>query len=310
VQDSGEAKTTDEDKIKKASEIHSKCDLENGISCSLVPWHWPKLSSIDQGEGSVVVGASHTATIAGLTRMAALFAHKFRLHLICAHIRTSTNAIDASNTIFNLAKEAAEEVNYPIETTLYPASEIAEGLLACVGERRGRMLVLGCPLEGTAGGFQKVVDQVAAKADFRIVVIRFSGTLHTEKILVPITGMEELEKLRDILTALAAIGDHRITILRLIGSDADQAVIDKIETKLVRWIRGADLASPIECRAIATDARVEAISQEAEGHDLIVMNTGSSSLKRYIFGSLASDVARRCHKPMLLVYQPVENGSE
>jgi len=301
VRQSGEAHEDDEKDIKTPPMV-STCDLENGISCALVPWHWPKLSRITPGEGSVLVGASHTATIAGLTRMAALLAHHQRLHLMCAHIRTTTNGIDATETIFNLARTAAEEVNYPIDTVIFPAEDVADGLTACARENKSRMLILGCPLEGTATGFQKVVDRVAAEADFRIVVIRFSGTLHTEKILVPVTSMAELENLKEVLGGLAAVGDHRITILRLLRSDASDHIIKRIEDKIAQWTRTADLGSPIECRALATDARVEAISEMASGQDFMVMNAGFTGLKRYIFGSLASDVARRCHKPMMLVY--------
>ncbi len=301
IRRSGEADTGDEEK-KKASIIHSNCDLENGISCALVPWRWPRLSPVNPVKGSVLVGASHTATIAGLTRMAALFAHHRRLRLTCAHIHTGGTENNNTETIFNLAENAAAEINYPVETITWPAAAVAEGLIACAREKKSRMLVLGCPLEGTASGFQKVVDQVAAKADFRIVVIRFSGTLHTEKILVPVTGMEELEDLREIIAALAAVGDHRISIVRLLRSDAGDRIIKKIEAKLELWTRDADLTSPVRCRALATDARVEAIDEMAVDHDFIVMNAGSNSLKRYVFGSLASDVARRCHKPMLLIY--------
>lgn len=299
VRQSGEAHE-DEDETEKAALLVSQCDLVDG-NCALVPWHWPKLPPVDAGPESVLVGASHTATVAGLTRMAALLAHHRRLRLVCAHIRTG-NGDDGEKNIFALAEKAAGEVNYPIRQVSFPAEGVASGLVACAREQKSRILVLGCPLEGTESGFRRVVDQVVQEADFRIVVIRFSGTLHTEKILVPVTSMNELEKLKDIIASLAAVGDHRITILRLLRSDATAGVIQKVEERITRWARTADLASPIECRAAATDARIEAIREMAADHDFIIMNTGANGIRRYIFGSLASDVARSCRKSMMLVY--------
>jgi nucleotide-binding universal stress UspA family protein len=69
-----------------------------------------------------------------------------------------------------------------------------------------------------------------------------------------------------------------------------------------RWARNAGLACPVECRAAATDARVEAVREAAAKQDFIIMNTETGGLRRYVFGSLAADVARGCRKPMMLVY--------
>ena len=347
VRMSGEARGGG-DEEKKPRAMASQCELVDG-NCALVPWSWPKLAPAAPGPESVLVGASHRATVAGLVRMGALLAHHRQRRLVCAHIvplKTNAGADEArgnpaekravpggngrfepdpgtapSNAavlqgedlpspegeegkeVFALARQAAGEINYPLEEVEFAAEDVSRGLLDCARREKSRILVLGCPLEGTESGFRRVVDRIAQEAEFRIVVIRFSGVLHTERILMPVTGMEGLEQLKDIVAALAAVGEHRITILRLLRSDATPAVIQTIESRMERWARAADLASPVECRAVATDARVEAIREEAEGHDLIVMTTGANPVRRYIFGSLASDVARSCRKPMMLVYQ-------
>ena len=59
--------------------------------------------------------------------------------------------------------------------------------------------------------------------------------------------------------------------------------------------------------AIATEARLGAIVDEACRHDLLVMAASHDrGLKKLFFGSVAEDVVQNCQRPMMIVHG---NGS-
>ncbi|MEJ2691339.1 MAG: universal stress protein, partial [Deltaproteobacteria bacterium] len=60
------------------------------------------------------------------------------------------------------------------------------------------------------------------------------------------------------------------------------------------------------CRAVATEARLVTVLQEAEQHDLLIMaaTQAQGGLGRLLFGSLAGEVAQQCRKPLIIVHLP------
>jgi len=84
------------------------------------------------------------------------------------------------------------------------------------------------------------------------------------------------------------MGRHVITLLTMVQSDAFEEEVEEAEERLHQWIENEDLAPFVRCRAVATEARLEAIVTEAEQHDLIVMAASQTSgLRRLFIGSLA-----------------------
>jgi nucleotide-binding universal stress UspA family protein len=121
---------------------------------------------------------------------------------------------------------------------------------------------------------------------------------------VPIIDTADLEKVGDTLCALAHVGKHSITLLRLLSTEMQALAIKDYEKNLHNWAAGKNLPF-VNCRAIKTEARLETIIKEAQTHDLLVMAVSEGyGLKKMLLGSLADDVASNCQRPMLMVHHP------
>jgi len=122
---------------------------------------------------------------------------------------------------------------------------------------------------------------------------------------VPVVDSRELPIIVDILAALAGVGRHRITLLKLMPSYIDEEGLEMAEHRLVQWSFDTGLSPYTFCRAVATEARLETVLQEAAQHDVLIMAaTQAQGLGRLLFGSLAGDVAQQCRKPLIIVHLP------
>jgi len=276
----------------------------------LVPWTWEKLVPPAHQEGCVIFGAAHAGTVAGLARMATLLAHHYGGRPLAARIAVKTGTRDkkkafAKPAVFAKERNEVRSLGYELDTVVYEAGSVARGLIDLALERSARAIVLGYPLKGTVQEFQWVVEAVAREAPCQVVVARFAGLLHTERILVPVTGVSDLETVRDVVKALAGVGKHRIRLLRLLPPDTNAEELQKAESRLLAWTKMEKLAPTVACRAVATEARLETVLEEESKYDLLVMATSiSQGLQKFCFGSLAGVVSQHCRKPLFMVYPP------
>ena len=277
----------------------------------LIPWTWEKLAPPAEQEGQVLFGASHLATVAGLARMATIIAHYHNarpcaVRVIPKNLGRYYDGLQAE-TEFLFAVEAAEVRNmgYALKTAIVQEDNVASGILAQTESEKTFAVVIGHPLQGTHKEFEKVVEQVVSRAFCPVIIVRFNGVLRTEHILVPVTGSEDLIALKDIICALATVGEHRITLLGLLAPEENEADHAAARRKMECWSLAVGLGSCVHSEVFATEARLETIVKAAANHDLVVMSSAfSQGLERIVFGSLAESVAQNCSKPMLIVYSP------
>ena len=272
----------------------------------LVPWTWPRLIPHKEPNGTIVIGAASPKTVGCLVRIATLLGHQLKAQPMAVRIVTGKHGLhDDIDLLFNKERFEAKQIGYELSNRVVRAESIATGLIAAAMQEKARAIVLGHPLGNQAQDFQQVVDGVARSAPCPVILVRLSGILHTERILVPFTSTAELPALLNLLKALTTVGRHRITLLRLLPSETDEEESSHCERRTLDWALQNSLGSCAFCRAVATEARMESILLEAEHHDIIVMVAGKQSgLQRLFFGSLASDIALRCQKPMILIHEP------
>jgi len=277
----------------------------------VVPWRWAKLEPAANPHGSVVAALGSAATAAGIVRMATLLAHHFRSVPLAAYIGTQPDAAggfwsqaDEAEAAqrFRIAAAEAREMGYPLRTELRYASRVADGILDVAKSHGAHSIVLGHPLARKAKLFGRVVDAVAQGAPCPVVVVKLAGSLHSERVLVPVTALDDLEVLTPVVHAIAGVGQHEISVLRLLpveqgdGEVAEQQIEPSVET-----FRDS-FSSRCRYRAVAPHSRVRDILDAALEHDLVIMATGAQrGLGRFFFGSLAEDVAERTRRPMLVV---------
>jgi nucleotide-binding universal stress UspA family protein len=278
-------------------------------SISLVPWSWGSLTQTHPPQGTVIFGVSHSGSGPGLARMATLFAHHYNACPLAVRVLKSGNdhqAIDPdkdSGLLFETIEKETKTLGYDLETKTVFDKSVANGILSLARDRRAKALVLGHPLMVSMSEFRHVIEKVAQEAPCQVIVVRFAGVLHTERILVPLIYPDDLNTLAEVIRALSCVGEHTITLLTTVESDAFEEDLEDAEEKLRQWVESEDLSPSVRYRAVATESRLEAIIEEAFTHDLIVMTaTQTRGLRRLFFGSIAEEVARHCQKPMLIVY--------
>jgi Kef-type K+ transport system membrane component KefB/nucleotide-binding universal stress UspA family protein len=273
----------------------------------LVPWSWEKLQPASNPKGSVVFGVSHQSTVIGLARMATLLAHHFEAQPVAVRIDLTKEAgpenVDA-NELFALAAKETRSMGYTLHTSEIRSESIAKGIVAAAKEKNAVTILLGYPFQRTEHSFNRIVEDIAAAAHCPITIVRFTGILHTERILVPIVNLTDVEAVGDTLCSLAHVGKHNITLLRLLSADVPEHEIAAHEKKLYNWAAGRNLPF-VNCIATRAEARLEAILKQAPSHDLLIMAVSEGSgIKKMLLGSLADDVASDCQRPMLIVHRP------
>jgi Kef-type K+ transport system membrane component KefB/nucleotide-binding universal stress UspA family protein len=277
----------------------------------LVPWTWELLQPPDFSEGFVLFGTSHEATAPGLARIATLLAHHYGALPMAVQVkipgRTDPGGDRWDTARKNLAAVQNEinRLGYRLVNEIVLAEDVAAGILATAEKYETRCILLGYPLSGTAREFQQVVESVAQNARCPVIVTRFAGILHTERILVPVLGSNDLDCVHTVVKALSGVGRHRVTLLRLLPPNATEKELEMSEEKMLFWANSRNLTPYVHCRALAVESRRESILHEVCDHDLLVMAAGEThGFRRIFFGSLAESVARECSRPMLMVYQP------
>ena len=284
---------------------------KNDGGVELVPWSWGHLKPVRDPQGVVLFGAAHGGTVAGLARMATLLAHHHGAAPMAARVVTPQEQARAGQVdqtgggVIETARAEVEALGYALESRVVEADSVAAGLLAMAAETRARAIILGYPLKGTAQNFQAVVERVAEAAPCPVIVIRFAGVLHTERILVPVADMKDLDTVQHMVAALAAVGQHRIRLLRMMPPYATEDELLDSECRLLNWIKHQRMTPSVRSRAVATEARLATILEEERRYDLLVMAASQAQgLQRFFFGSLAAGVSQYCTKPLVMVYGP------
>lgn len=279
--------------------------LRSAQGVMIPPWTWRKLSPQIPSNGVIAFGGSHETAAPGLARFATIFAN----HLRCLPLAIRVVEPESPHEPELFAKELREvtSMGYPLVTEVIPDTSVASGIVAAVEYNDAKMVVLGAPLYGTTDMEQDILENVADNVLCPVVLVHFFGELHTERIVAPLTSIQDLREVYPVLVALAGVGEHEIELLFLLHFDDNDSGVLQKEQELDNWLASRDEQVDLRVRVIATDARLEAIQEAADSFDLVVMGASrKNALKKLFFGSLADAVVKRLQKNMLIVYMPDE----
>lgn len=208
-----------------------------------------------------------------------------------------------SHTDFQMEREEVERMGYPLLTEHVPDRHPASGLVAAVEYNNAKAVVLGYPPVSDGSNFQNILETVAHHVSCPVVVVRFYGLLHTERILVPLTDIADLAEVFQIVCALDTIGEHRIELLYMISSTAEPNDVIQKEAEVRDWIGDQCTNLNLVVRAVPTVSRVATIVEYSKNIDLVVLGaTKTSTMRRLFFGSLAEAVTKELRKPLIIVY--------
>ncbi len=297
----------------EASGVTEEPHALDGIE--VMPWTWPKLTPATSPDGCVVAGLAHPGTAAGVTRIATLIAHHYHAVPVALHVVTGHGSMDFwaegadedAVALFRIADNETRSLGYPLDTEVEFAGDVAQGILRAAEETNADAIVVGHPLVKRAPRFCQIVDGLARDALCPVVVVRFAGPLHTERILVPFSTPEEFAIVQPLTCALGAVMEHQITLQYLTPPETRADDLEVARTDVLSWPGAREIPGHVACTPVAAESRVHTILQAAEDHDIIVMATSSArGLRRAFFGSLAEDVAQRVGKSMLIVHGGLE----
>ena len=155
-----------------------------------------------------------------------------------------------------------------------------------------------------------------------------AGAPGGRRILVPLDGSRRAERALDHARAMSALGDARVTLLRVavprlvsgvmppppvLGQDEPseeereaRAYLDAVAASLGDAVPGVATRTAVSARV---DDAIVTAAREARA-DLIAMTThGRSGLARVLLGSVATSVVRKSPVPVLLVRAEDPDGA-
>lgn len=266
-----------------------------------------KLTAPQSVSGSVLFGVSQKQTAGSLARLATILAH-YHQATPCALLikpqlpQIATHTTPDDKDLFSLAEKEVCALGYQLSCEKIMAESVAEGLLAGAEKYKARAIIMGYPLEHSESQYAQVIDQVARQAECDVIIARLVGIRHNEKILVPIIHGWNIDVIESCLCSLVNVGQHRVTLLRLLPPDATEDSVQSEEQNLQAWAAGRNIPFA-DCRTRKVDSRLEEIIEEAGHHDLVIMATEENiKLHKILFGALADDVARQCSRPTIVIH--------
>lgn len=191
-------------------------------------------------------------------------------------------------------------MKFPISITIRYCRNIARGILGAIKEKRIDTLIMGWHGHPHSHGYKlgSTVDLILERAPCEVVILKGLGNRKFKKILVPVAGGPNSLYALEIASILAEKDDSQIVTL----------IVDDGKEK-ARLTISADMCkdrqiafSRLSTKLIQAQDVVEAIVEEAENHDLVIIGSSREPLIRQLTrDSVSHSVAARCPKPMVIV---------
>jgi Kef-type K+ transport system membrane component KefB/nucleotide-binding universal stress UspA family protein len=274
-------------------------------------WEGGRLERPDPPRGTVVYGMNHLRTVRPLTRLAVLLANHYRALPVGVHVLAEDDynfwngsANGAAGALFRIARSEAEDMGYPLITTVEYAATPAEGLARAGGAEAARALLLGHPLQSTTQSFRRVVESAARAVSCPVIVAKLTGLMETSRVLAPVTGAADLRAVEPVVLAITRAEGQRASVLWLLPATAAEAEIQAARAEFDAWLQEVGAASNIEFLPAPAESRLATVIEAIGEHDLTIVSvTPSRGLQRLFFGSLAEDIAARSTKPLIMIWQ-------
>lgn len=194
-------------------------------------------------------------------------------------------------------------MGYSLATELVTGPDITAGIVSAAEHNNARAMVLAYPVGATIAGFRKILSTVSTGVNCPVAVVRFWGELHTERILIPITDIEELAGMVEIISAFNAIGEHKLHILYLLPSTDSSKEVKQQEQKLQDWMEHNARHLTARVEPVITHSRLDEINRAAKETDLIIMHgKKAGGMEKFLFGSLVDSVSVKVQKTLIVVY--------
>jgi APA family basic amino acid/polyamine antiporter len=192
-------------------------------------------------------------------------------------------------------------LKFPITTTIRYCRNIARGIISAVKEKKIDMLIMGWHGQPRSRLFRlgSTLDVIIERAPCDVAILKGIGCLEFKRILVPFGRGPNSALALEIANILAERYDSEIVLFILNGKNRK---IDSAKVFEILSRRPNINQKRIKIKSVDSHNTVEAILEEAEKYDLVVLGWTREPLIRQITRESVSDaVARECRKPMIIV---------
>lgn len=284
-------------------------DVMKSDGFELVPWTWQKLTPPKHPKGFIVFHGEDPATSRGLARIATILASYY--HALPMAVQILARDKNIPKRLFYPEHDEVHNMGYTLATELVHDHDLASGLVTAAEYYESHLVVLAYPLEGDEEDFNTLLHTVTHHVFCPVAVIRFSGEIHTERILLPISDIEELISMYPVIAALNGVGEHQLNIRYMMSSTAQPRDLVEKEKEIKEWLEQFENPLNIDVTAIPTESRFDIINQHANDTDIIVMIAEQKSgVQRILFGSLVDSVARRIKKTLIVLYNSEKDPAD
>ncbi len=190
---------------------------------------------------------------------------------------------------------------FPISTHLRYCRAPARGIVSAVREKKVNLLIMGWHGRRRHRLFRlgSTIDPVIERSPRDVVVMKnCGGNRKFKSVLVPLAGGPNGALALEIAAALADPDDGQVTAFTVRRHDQKFNLEAFVEQNQPRM---AIPPQRVQTRTVAAGDVVEAILQEADSHDLVVLGcTRESALARIGHNPVPETVASRCEKPIVM----------
>lgn len=148
----------------------------------------------------------------------------------------------------------------------------------------------------------ETVDRVADDYGADVVVVPEEVRV-VERVLVPVRGDVNLERILSVVAALLEESDASVTLFHAApAGDEDPSVGETLLTGAADRLADAGVDTDrIDTIAVESDAPINDIVDAATNHDVLVLGESKPSLVEHILGDVPSKIIRRSGRPVLIV---------
>jgi nucleotide-binding universal stress UspA family protein len=244
----------------------------------------------------------------GLARLAIILAQYFHCKPVSVRIFPDMDENTPPETLAHHFKPEIEEGRHlDREIGIVPVTgvKVEEGLADTIARHNTQCVILGYPAEGTIQNFQRVVERVAVNAKCPVIVTRFKGQFSINRVLVPVTSLQQLDELVDVIAAFHMVRGSIITLMYLMPYDSREEDVQPAREQLISWAKDNGITSLVKCLVVLSEARTISIMEESQNHSLILMASAKrSQIKNLFFGSLVKAVGQASQKSIVIVNNP------
>jgi nucleotide-binding universal stress UspA family protein len=148
---------------------------------------------------------------------------------------------------------------------------------------------------------QDTIDRVAAEHDCDAVLVPGEST-DLERILVPVRGDVNLERIVSLVGELLSTGGASVTLLHVVDENTDATQAEYVLRGAADRLRDAGIdPDRIEWTLVDSGSPRDAIVEAAADHDLVVLGETEPTLRERILGTVLTPIIDDIEQPAIVV---------